>query len=341
MFTHDNIKVGMIQRPSTIEIHKETIQHILTDAGIETNIARIGAPNPWIMQSQRIYLDDGRCLLLKVGINPDWTDSSAILNQVAVAKMIRSIGIKQPQILSYSAITNKYGFMYILSENQTGKRFCDIYETASKLERQHLYKIIGQAYSCIHNIENSWSGIWDGTPSKKKYPIHPCEFYSAAEFHDGSAKYLLQHGIIDTDTFKELCSTWDENISYLKQRPSSLVHLSPFPWSIYVGQSENRYSVEGFSALGDFIWWDSMSDIAHLLYPPFFNITDEERNAFISGYSKPLDEYAINLYVLLNRVCAMSGCYLPPINYQDSKTWISKEVNTLCATLNKIKNMKV
>lgn len=341
MFTHENIMVGMIQKPSTIEIQKETIQRILIDAGIKSNITDIGKPHAWIMQSQRINLDDGRCLLLKVGVNSDWTDASAILNQVTAAEMIRSTGINQPKILFYSTNIDEYGFIFILSENQTGVRLCDAYEMASKLERERLYGSIGQAYSRIHSIANDWGGVWDGTTCKKKYPIHPSEFYSYAELHNGSARYLLENGIISMDIFEEICLTWDENISYLKQRPNCLVHVSPFPWSIYISRSENRCSVGGFAALGDFMWWDPMSDVAHLLYPPFFNITKQEQNAFITEYNKPLDEYAINLYIILNRLCAMSGCYLSPVLREYSESWIKQEVTTLCATLNKIKGMKV
>jgi hypothetical protein len=340
MFSHDNIIDGMIRRRNTIEIQKETIQRILLDTGIKTAIDNIGEPHAWIMQSQRVFLEDGRCLLLKVGINPEWTDASAILNQVAATEIIRTTGIKQPQILDYSTNIDEFGFLYILSENQSGIRLCDTYKTATKLERERLYGAIGQAYSCIHSMANDWSGVWDGSPSKKKYSIHPAEFYSMAEFHVGSAKYLLENGIISSDGFKELCTTWDENISYLKQRPTSLVHVSPFPWSIYINRNENEYSATGFAALGDFMWWDSMADVAHLLYPPFMDITKEEQRAFIAEYDKPMDEYAINLYMLLNRLCAMSGCYLSPVRREFSKTWVKQEVKTLQITLDKIRRIK-
>lgn len=334
MFTNNDAIPGLIQIPNTIEIKKETIQHILNDAGIKSSIVDIGKPHAWVMQSQKIHLEDGCCLLLKIGINPEWTDASSILNQVAVSDMIRSTGIKQPDILAYSADNDDYGFRFILSECQRGERLCDAYKKASKIERERLYGAVGQAYSHIHDISNNWSGVWNGCPDKNKYPIHPSEFYSQAEFHTGSAKYLLENGIIDNNIYGQLCSIWDESISYLKQRPSSLTHVSPFPWSIYVKQNEKGYSVEGFAALGDFMWWDSMADIAHLLYPPFLTITEEERSAFILKYNKPLDEHAINLYMLLNRICAMSGCYLAPVEREYSKAWIKQEINSLRAILN-------
>jgi hypothetical protein len=51
-------------------------------------------------------------------------------------------------------------------------------------------------------------------------------------------------------------------------------------------------------------------------------------------YNKPLDEHAINLYMLLNRICAMSGCYLTPVERKYSEVWIKQEVNSLKAILN-------
>lgn len=336
MFTREKIMENMISRPSTKRIEHKVINRILLDAGIKSTVSHIEEPHVWIMQSYRVHLADGRCLLLKIGINPDWTDSSTILNHVRATQLIRSTGIKQPKILSFSEHEDEYGFMYILSETQRGTRFCDAYKGASNYERKQLYKSVGQAYSQIHSIKNEWAGVWDGNPSKKKYPIHPCDFYRDAEIYGGSAKYLHENGIINTDLFRRICLAWDENILYLKQRPSSLIHVSPFPWSIYVIKKEDGYSVRGFSAIGDFMWWDPMSDVAHLIYPPFLNITNEEQNSFINEYNIPLDKRAINLYTILNRVCAMSGCYLAPVESNYAKTWIQEEIKLLNMTLNKL-----
>jgi hypothetical protein len=98
--------------------------------------------------------------------------------------------------------------------------------------------------------------------------------------------------------------------------------------------------VSGFSALGDFMWWDSMSDVAHLLFPPFMDISKDKQHAFITEYAFPLDEYALKLYMLLNRVCAMSGCYFAPIESVPAKAWIHKEVNTLHTHVEEMKGNK-
>lgn len=336
MFTREKIMENMISRPSIKKIDEEVIKRILLEAGIKSKISHIDEPNIWVMQSHRVYLTDGRKLLLKVGVNPDWTDCSTILNQVKATELISSIGIKQPKILSFSENEDKYGFKYILSESQRGTRLCDEYEKASKSERKKLYRTLGQAYSLIHSIENKWSGVWDGDLDKKKYPIHPADFYRNAEIYSGSNKYLVESNIISSNLFERICLAWDENLSYLKQRPSSLTHISPFPWSIYISRQKGEYSVGGFSALADFMWWDPMSDVAHLIYPPFLNITDEEKNSFISGYDIPVDERAINLYMMLNRLCAMSGCYLAPVKSKEANIWIQNEIKTIDKILKKL-----
>ncbi len=60
------------------------------------------------MQSQYIYLEDGRRFLLKTGIVDKWTDAATILNQVKATREIRSIGINQPKILFHSLDKSDY-----------------------------------------------------------------------------------------------------------------------------------------------------------------------------------------------------------------------------------------
>ncbi|WP_026478353.1 phosphotransferase [Alkaliphilus transvaalensis] len=336
MFTRNLIEEGMILRQQTIKIKNAMIKQILLDAGVNCQIKQIDEPHSWVMQSQRIHLTDGRSLLLKAGVNPDWTEASTILSQVKATELIKSTGIPQPNIISYSTNQEEYGFLFVLSEYQKGGRLGDAYNLASKDERKQIYKSLGQAYSRIHSIENDWSGVWDGDPSKKKYPVHPAEFYRHAEIYSGSNLYLLENNMITTDLYERICSVWDKNLSYLKQRQSSLVHVSPFPWSIYMDKDEKGFTVKGVSALADFMWWDVMSDVAHLLYPPFLNISEEERNAFVQEYKLPLDERAIKLYTILNRLCAMSGCYLAPVDSTYAKTWIKEEVKTIKEILDRL-----
>lgn len=340
MFNFNNIHEGVILKPKVIDIPQEKIRHILVDTGIKSPILSIDKPFTWIMQSQHVFLEDGRCLLLKIGVNPEWTDKTSILNQVMANKLIRSIGISKSEILAYSIDLNDYGFLFILSERQTGNRLCDIYSIASEKERVRLYGAVGQAYSQIHNVKNEWAGIWDGDPGKRKYPIHPCQFYQNAEFHNGSARYLLNNGVIDNGLYEGICSVWDDNLDYLINRPNSLVHVSPFPWTIYIKRKQSEYSVTGFSALGDFMWWDSMADVAHLINPPFMDISEVERYAFTTEYGLPIDEYAIKLYTLLNRVCAMSGCYFAPMENAPAKVWIQKEKNTLQTLVEELRDTK-
>jgi hypothetical protein len=127
MFNFNNIYEGIIPKPQVIDILQEKIKQILVSTGIKSPISSISKPFVWIMQSQRVYLEDGRCLLLKIGVNPEWTDKTSILNQVRANELIRSIGISQSEILAYSTDSNDYGFLFILSERQTGNRLCDSY----------------------------------------------------------------------------------------------------------------------------------------------------------------------------------------------------------------------
>jgi hypothetical protein len=326
----------ILKIPNTRNVGIEKIKKILIDTGIDCELTRIGEPNAWVMQSQYIYLRDGSRLLFKIGLEDEWTDDSTILNQVQATNLIKSTGLPQPKILTYSANKSEYGFRFILSESHKGNQLYSEYQLGSKDERRKIYKALGEAYNRIHHVQNDWSGVWNGHTSKKKYPIHPVDFFRQAEIYGGSNKYLLENSIIDKELYDRICLVWDENLAYMKERPSSLIHYSPFPWSIYIHKDKGNYSVTGLSSLGDFMWWDPMIDIAHLLYPPFSEITQEEKDAFLQGYNLEVDEQAINLYLLLNRVCAMAGCYLAPVDHLEAKQWIEREIVTIKQVLLKL-----
>ena len=308
---------------------EQTISDIIKSSGIKADVVQISPPFRWIMELRKVTLSDGKTLLFKIGFNDKWTDEAVILNHVALVKMLRYAGIPQPQVLSYEADKSIYGFRFLLFEGYEGKKLGEIYKKSDMASRVKLFESLGHAYNLIHNKMNPWSGLWDGSPDKKKYSIHPARFYSDAEFHNGSGKNLYESGKISESLFQEICSIWDSNLQYLENRPASLVHVSPFPWSIYLTQKQDAYFVTGFSALADFMWWDAMSDVAHILYPPFMDITDEERNGFLRQYQREVDYKAISLYKLLNRICALSEVYMAPLSQSIQNEWINRQLSQL------------
>jgi len=106
---------GILKIPNVQHVDIEMLKKILLDIGIDSKVTHISEPNPWVMQSQYIHLNDGRRLLFKIGIEDEWTDDSTILNQVKATNLIRSTGLPQPNILAYSASKNDYGFRFILT----------------------------------------------------------------------------------------------------------------------------------------------------------------------------------------------------------------------------------
>lgn len=311
------------------KISDNTIQEIVESAGIVEKISEISVSNIWIMELRKILLSNGKTLLLKVGINDEWTDEASIINQVYATKMLQDVGIPQPNILAYSKNKAKYGFRFLLSESHNNTKLINLYRTSNSVERIKIFQSLANAYSKIHSKKNSWSGVWNGSPDKNKYPIHPAQFYSNYELHNGSGYSLYEKGFITRELYENICNVWDSNLSFLIHRDSRLVHISPFPWSIYLAKNKDEYTVAGLAALGDFMWWDSMSDVAHLLYPPFMDITDEERKSFLTCYSEPVNNKAIALYRLLNRICAISDIYKAPFNKNIQDEWIQKEIHQL------------
>lgn len=319
-----------------IEINEQIIDNIIKFSGIKENIVKIGNPHRWIMELRKILLSNGQTLILKIGINDEWTDEASILNQVAVAEILGNMGI-QPKILSFEANKAVYGFRFLLFNGYTGKKLYDIYNNNCKKNRIKIFEALGRTYDQIHRKKNSWSGVWNGCLTERKYPIHPAKFYSDAEFHSGSGSKLFETGKINKNLFNEICEIWDNNLQYLEERPASLVHISPFPWSIYLNQNNDIYDVTGLSSIGDFMWWDAMSDVAHLLYPPFMDITDDERKAFLQKYKGEINYKAISLYKLLNRICALSDVYIAPMCQSNKNEWINKEVLQLNNIINEIR----
>lgn len=303
-----------------------TIRKILYNAGIQDDIISVTEPHRWVMESRKIYLSSGSVLLLRAGINDEWTNDAAILNQVHAASMLRDCGLSQPCILAYSADKAEYGFRFLLSEAYTGVKLLDMYSSSDQDGRIELFESLGFTYGKIHSIKNDWSGVWNGSPDKSRYPLHPAEFYSMAEINGGSGRALYDRLLISKDFHDEICRLWDSSLIYLKNRESSLVHMSPFPWSIYLSNERDGYMVTSLAALGDFMWWDPMSDVAHLLHPPFMDITDAERDAFIKHYSLTPDFKAVSLYRLLNRICAISNVYMAPISNEIQLQWINREI---------------
>jgi len=328
MFSNTILEINE-KRPKPIEIDTNIINQIIFDSGIKKDIKSISEPTTWVMQLYKIQLSDGRILILKIGIIQDWSDASSIKNQIKVSHILQSVGIDQPQIINFSENTEKYGFRFILSESQKGKKLYEILNTSSEKEKEIIYYEIGNMYSKIHELKNDWAGIWDGDPGIRKYPIHPAEFYLNAEVKNGSGKYLLENGIISKELYENINKAWETNISFLKDRPNSLIHNSPFPWSIYINKERQTYSISGLSALGDFMWWDKMIDVTHIINPPFLSLTDDTICAFRNGYKHQIDDKTMSLYSILTKICNMAGCYFAPINIKDAEQWNEKQIETI------------
>ena len=310
-----------------VAIPDETIRNIVLEAGICDDIVSIGEPVAWVLQSYKISLADGRILLLQF-CHQDFADEAFVESRVNAIEMLQKSGIPQPAVISYSLNDKAHGFRYILSENHTGNQLFQLYPTVNSSERLLMYKAIAEAYSKIHAVKSDWAGIWNGNPNKSKYNIHPAQFYLNAEIKNGSNKQLFDNNMITLETYKHICSAWENNLDFLMSREVSLVHVNSFPWNIRCVNKNELYTICGLSGI-EFMWWDSMYDAANLLYPPFMNITDEERKVFIENYNCPINQKAINLYRLLNRILAFTNCFMAPVTDALGDKWISDNTHEL------------
>ncbi len=312
---------------TVVDIPLETIRRIVCEAGIRDDILSIGEPVAWVVQSYKIMLANHRTLLLQF-CHQNFSDQAFVESRVSAIEMLRQIGIPQPAVLSYASDDAEYGLRYMLSEDHAGTQLFHRHPNTDSMQRVKMYRAVAEAYGKIHGVKNDWAGIWDGKPDKRKYSIHPSQFYYGAEIQNGSNRQLFDHKMITSGTYERICAAWESNLDFLVDREVSLAHVNSFPWNIRIANDDENYAVLGVSGI-EFMWWDPMYDVANLLYPPFMDITQDERNAFLGSYGHPLNERAIGLYRLLNRILALANCFMAPVADEQGDRWVSEHIHEL------------
>lgn len=132
------------------------------------------------------------------------------------------------------------------------------------------------------------------------------------EIETGSAKELFQKNIISKSEYNKIKEIWYKFIPSIKDLPVHLTHFSPFPWCIYINRKDNKFNISKVTALGDILWWNEHATVAHVIYPPFYQIDDDIRKSFMDGYRESLNNETINFFKLFYRLCAINGTYMQP-----------------------------
>lgn len=219
----------------------------------------------WIKHIFKITFDDNTSVYVKLAVR----DFSDILMESNAIDLLHKNGIHQPGVIQVDTSCLLLPYPFIIQDAGTGKPLSYYLVKNDTSQLKHIYRAVGEYYSKFADITNDWAGVWDVVPDKKKYPLHPAEAMYQLEIEQGSGYKAFSAGVITPEQYEQIKTVWQDNISILKEKPVCLIHYSPFPWTIYISETECSYQVSKITALGDVIWWDADVTAAHVLYPPF------------------------------------------------------------------------
>lgn len=309
-----------------MEILCSDIEKIIKKNFPERKIISIDDRGNLIRHCFLVLMDNDEQIVLKIKTHPEYGE---LKHECNVVKMFKSQGITAPQILAIDESKSIIPYSYIIQEWIGGLKLGDVIKNATHFEQHEIYKEIGVFYRKIHEVKNSKSGLWDeDTPYKLKYDVLPNDYMFNAEIINGSGKKALTENLISETLYNRVIELWRKNMEYLKKHKSTMIHFSPFLWTIYMEKINNCWKIAKLTSLGDVMWWDQAYDLAVLKYPPFGDYDELKWNAFLAGYDLKCDEKRINLYALMVRLCATMGTYTEPSNYK-KKDWIYQCSNDL------------
>jgi hypothetical protein len=225
-----------------------------------------------------------------------------------------------------------FGLPFLIQDELKGVHLSGWLSTTDQAEWPRLFTTVGETYRKIHSIKGPASGVWDHGP-ENTLPISPNDFYLNSEILDGSGKHAYDAGFITKQEYLKIQSIWQEYLPALKDHTPSLVHGSPFPWTIcLLKDRESGFQVTRLNALGDFLWWDPAYDVSFLLYPPGYVWPDDCKEALTAAYGPLPEEWRINLYAILQHLCGLNDVFLDPGDEPGPKI-SKKETNLRLKTL--------
>jgi hypothetical protein len=274
----------------------------------------------WVRRIVQVTLDGGEMVFIKLnthGGEEGWLDSTA--HEAAVADLLRAHGLPAPRILAVDTSRTIVPAGYIIQEHRPGRRLGDVLAGLCEEEAIAVYAALGDCYRRLHAIAGPASGVWAGGPDRV-LPVSPNDFMYNAEIVGGSGRRALDEGRISRHTYDRAVALWATQMDYLKDHTASLVHVSPFLWTICLERDATGWRVTRLNAMGDIMWWDPAYDLAHLRYPPYGHVTPARWEAFAATYGPLPERRRMLLYLIMQRLCAAMGVYMAP-QADDTRPW--------------------
>lgn len=258
----------------------------------------------WERHIVGVTLDGGEVVFFKLQLT-DWnlTDSEEL-----GVRLFQEHGLPTPRILAVDTSCEILPHPYLIQEWQGGTRLGTLLETVNDAEAEGIYEALGRFYSRMHAIHHTRSELLVPIPGAPS----PTDYMYRAEIVGGSGKRALEEGRITQATHDRGVALWDENLDYLKDHQPSLIHSSPFLWSIYLERETQGWQVTKLTPMAELLWWDPAYNLAFLQYPPFGLARTSRWEAFVRGYGSEPERKRVLLYLVMQRLCAAMGIYNEP-----------------------------
>jgi hypothetical protein len=300
------------------------IRFIIEETYPQKHITEIQDRGVWFKQIFKITFSDHSAAYVKLKRHEDWD----ITAEAHAASLLRENKIDQPEIIRIGTACSAFPFDYGVYEDAPGVKLSAFLKENNKGVVQEVYAALGRYYKRYAELSGPFAGVWDRSPNRSKYALHPAEAMLKLEIVGGSGKALLENGTISRTMYEAAVRIWNCFLPRLMALPVHRTHFSPFPWSIYLDRNESGFFISKITALQDILWWNEHATLAHILFPPCFHLSDETRKAFLEGYERPVDFETIDCFLVLYRLCAINGVYMQS-GRCDNDAWKQSALNDL------------
>jgi hypothetical protein len=265
----------------------------------------------WVRQIVDVTLDGDEDVLFKISLpQPGWLEGGeAIERDVAQILKPHELAVI-PEVMAVDSTCAILPHPFVIQEKVGGTRLGSALRQAPD-EGAAIYEAVGCLYAQIHAIQGPCDGLWNGSTPDAPWG-DPTPYMFQAEIVEGSGKGALEAGRISRSSYERAVQLWRANLDYLKAHTPSLVHISAFPWTIYLERDAAGWRIVKLTSVGDFLWWDAAFDAACLRYPPFGEMQPAWWAGFLAGYGREPERKRLLLYAVMQRLSAVMGCYMEP-----------------------------
>ncbi|MFO7791421.1 MAG: hypothetical protein R6W73_00370 [Candidatus Saliniplasma sp.] len=260
----------------------------------------------WVHDIYDILLEDGRRVILKTVPEGDF------VNEIVITDFMLKNDLPVPKVLDHDPTCTDFPEPYMIKEWVGGNKLGKVLKSVNETEALKIFRTVGRVFGRMNELHNERSGLIRDEPYNT-LPVSPNEYMFNAEIANGSGKKAVEDNWISESLHQRIIHLWEENMGYLKDHRSSLIHFSPFHWTIYLDKVEGKWQVTKLTAVGDVLWWDAACNVAFFKYPPFLEMKESWWNAFVDGYGDIPDKRRIDLYLLLIIISAGAGTYMEPV----------------------------